>query len=370
MSTAISKQVFSAARKKILPTAFIELNRILVDEFYNDNKLQTYRGFRVIGVDGSTLQLPDSQSIREKYGTCSNHMAMARISHAYDPLNGITLDAIMNPYAASERPMAYNHILNIQPSNCAKDLYLFDRGYPSISLIYFLISQGKDFVMRASTGWLSAVKNVLISGKRDVVIELFPSMTTGKQRDEFRELFPNICLKTSIKVRVLIINLPTGEKEILVTSLIDKTKYKYKIFKELYHLRWGTEENYKFHKVRIEIENFSGKTPHAIEQDFNASVFTANVRALIAEEAQGELDQVYPKEQKKHAYIINKNISISILKDEIVKVLSNPKADLNDFCTRLKQDMKKSVVPIRPGRKYEHVKKSSHKYPMNRRRAI
>ena len=49
--TAISKQAFSAARKKILPTAFVELNRLLVYEFYNDNKLQTYRGFRLIVVD-------------------------------------------------------------------------------------------------------------------------------------------------------------------------------------------------------------------------------------------------------------------------------------------------------------------------------
>ena len=297
-------------------------------------------------------------------------MSMARISHAYDPLNGVTLDAIMSPYATTERPMAFNHILNIQSSNCAKDLYLLDRGYPSVSLIYFLLSHGKDFVMRASTGWLSVVKDVLTSGKRDVIIEISPRMIGGTQRAEFIALFPDICLETSIKVRVLIIDLSTGEKEILITSLINKAEYKYKIFKELYHLRWGGEENYKFHKVRIEIENFSGKTPHAIEQDFNASVFTANIRALIAEEAQGELDQKYSKEPRKYEYDINKNISVGILKDEIVKVLFNPKADLRVFCAHLKQDMKKSVIPIRPGRKYERVKKSSHKYPMNRRRAL
>jgi hypothetical protein len=136
----ISKQAFSAARKKLLPTAFLELNKKLIQEFYCDNEFKKFLGYRLITVDGSTLQLPEGDSIREKYGTCSNQkegMSMARISHAYDPLNGITLDAIMSPYAVPERTTVFDHILNIILSNCAKDLYLFDRGYPSITLIFF-----------------------------------------------------------------------------------------------------------------------------------------------------------------------------------------------------------------------------------------
>lgn len=367
---SISKQAFSAARKKILPTAFVELNKMLVHELYTDNKVQTYLGFRLIAIDGSTLQLPEGESIKEKYGICSDNMSMARTSHAYDVLSGITLDAIMRPYSTPERSMAFDHILSIPSSNSAKDLYIFDRGYPSVSLLYLLHSQEKDFVMRVSKKYLSVVNDVLAKGKRDAVVKISPSMIGGKQLEDFKELFPNVDLKSSFKVRVLVVDLSTGEEEILITSLLDKTKHKYKIFKKLYHLRWGIEENYKFHKVRIEIENFSGKTPHAIEQDFNASIFTANIRTLVAREAQDELDQVASVEHRKHAYVINKNISISVLKDNLVKALFNPKVNLIHFCTILKQNMKISVVPIRPGRQYEHIKKSSHKYPMNRRRAI
>lgn len=136
----ISKQAFSAARKKLLPTAFVELNKILIREFYCGNEFKKFRNYRLIVVDGSTLQLPEGDSIREKYGACSNQkegMSMARISHAYDPLNGITLNAIIKPYKTCEREIVFNHILEIPPSNCAEDLYLFDRGYPSITLIFF-----------------------------------------------------------------------------------------------------------------------------------------------------------------------------------------------------------------------------------------
>ena len=369
---SISKQTFSAARKKISPKAFIELNKTLIREFYSDNEFKTFLGYRLIVVDGSTIQLPEGNSIKEKYGTCSNKtegMSMSRISHAYDPINGITLDAIMKPYKSCERTMAFDHILEIPPSNKTDDLYLFDRGYPFITLIYFLLFHKKNFVMRSGTGWLGAVNQIFKSGKRDVIIEINPRMLLGEKRKDFQNLFPNVCLKSFIKIRVLIIDLCTGEKEILITSLLDKDKFKYDIFKDLYNLRWGGEENYKFHKVRLEVENFRGKTAHAIEQDFHATVFAGNIRALLAEEAQTEEDQIYLRKYK-YDYKINKNISISILKDEIVQALYDPKRDLEIFCEQIKTGMKKSTVPTRPKRKFAHTRKTLRKFPMNRRRAL
>jgi hypothetical protein len=224
--------------------------------------------------------------------------------------------------------------------------------------------------MRCSTAWLALVNQVLKSGKRDVIIEINPRMLVGEKRKDFQKLLPNVCLKSFIKIRVLIIDLSTGEKEILITSLLDKNIFKYKIFKDLYHHRWGAEENYKFHKVRIEVENFSGKTIHAIEQDFHATVFTGNIRALLAEEAEWEEKQKNPKKQWKYDYKINKNISISVLKDEIVEVLFDSERDLKAFCEQMKKLMKKSTIPIRPGRKFAHIRKNNRKYPMNRRRAL
>jgi hypothetical protein len=197
----ISKQVFSAARKKLLPTAFVELNKKLIQEFYCDNEFKKFLGYRLIVVDGSTLQLPEGDSIKEKYRTCSNQkegMSMARISHAYDPLNELTLDAIMKPYKSCERAMAFDHILEIPPSNCAEDLYLFDRGYPFITLIFFLLQHKKNFVMRSNTAWLTVVNQVLRSGKKDAIVEINPKMLFGKKRKDFQKRLPNICLKSAV----------------------------------------------------------------------------------------------------------------------------------------------------------------------------
>lgn len=294
---------------------------------------------------------------------------MSRISYAYDPLNGLTLDCIMNPYECCERTMAIKHISEIEPSNCAEDLYLFDRGYPSIGLIFSLNQNNKQFVCRSNTNWLSIVNQVFKSGKKDEIVEINPRMLKGEKIEIFKKQFPNVCLKSTIKLRVLNIELPTGEQEILVSSLLDKRRFPYKIFKDLYHLRWGVEENYKFHKVRLEVENFSGKTTHAIEQDFNATVFIGNARAIIAQEAEEEEEQTYQKKYK-YEYKINKNISISVLKDSIIQALLDPENDLQVFCENIKKTMKRSIVPIKPERMNLHTRKNCRKYPMNRRRAL
>jgi hypothetical protein len=46
--------------------------------------------------------------------------------------------------------------------------------------------------------------------------------------------------------------------EVLITNMMDCEAYEVDLFKELYYLRWGIEENYKRLKQWVEIENFSG----------------------------------------------------------------------------------------------------------------
>lgn len=367
----VTKQAFSSARKKLLPTAFVDLNETLIQEIYLDREFKTFQGYRLVVVDGSSLELPEGESLEAKYGTCSNQSEKkrntAQISYAYDPLNGIVLSALLKPYGTCERSMACEHVLTI-PFNCA-ELYLLDRGYPSIFLIFFLLFHKKDFVMRCSTAWIAIVQKAFKSGQKDVTIEITPKMLNGEQRKEFQKQLPEVPLNASAKIRVVIIELSTGEKEILITSLLDRKEFEYEIFKDLYHQRWDGEENYKFHKVRIEIENFSGKTSRAIEQDFHATVLIANIRALLAEEAQEERDQK-DRSKNKYIYIINQNIGVGTLKDDMMKALFDPTTDLKAFCEQIKKTMKRSVVPIRPERQFPRTRKTNRRFPMNARRSI
>ena len=41
----------------------------VVKTLYSDNDYQTFWGFRVLAMDGSKLLLPDSEDVREEFGT-------------------------------------------------------------------------------------------------------------------------------------------------------------------------------------------------------------------------------------------------------------------------------------------------------------
>jgi hypothetical protein len=347
----ISKQAFSAARQKLSPAVFIELNQTIISEFYTDNEFKTLFGCRIIGIDGSTLQLPNNEEMKRVYGACSNksgkNFPMARTSFAYDLLNGITLNALVAPYVSSEKEMAAQHLQNIK-SVAVKDLYIFDRGYPAGWLIFFHVIQGKDFLMRCNTQFIDGVNKLVKSGCKDGLIELTVKGLRRSQRAALKALIPNLDLKLKVTLRVVVIPLKTGEDEILITTLCSSEQVRYEDFADFYHLRWGIEENYKLHKALIEIENFSGESSIAIEQDFYATIFAANVQTLLADEALQELK----KEGLNSDCKINKSISIGLFKDQVIKELLSRKSNLERFCNRIKEQMKRSTIPIQNGREY------------------
>jgi IS4 transposase len=72
---------------------------------------------------------------------------------------------------------------------------------------------------------------------------------------------------------------------------MDPVEYEASLFKALYHLRWGIEENYKRLKQWVEIENFSGKSALSVKQDFYAKIIASNLTSLMALAAQKEVDK-------------------------------------------------------------------------------
>jgi len=110
----VSKQAFSKARKKLSEQAFIRLNERLLTEFYHDNTYTTWKGYRLLGIDGSTLQLPTYPELVHEFGEVSNQygssMAMGKLSVMYDVLNDLSLDTILDHYTSEERALALRHL--------------------------------------------------------------------------------------------------------------------------------------------------------------------------------------------------------------------------------------------------------------------
>jgi len=63
----VTAAAFTKARAKLKHTAFIELNReAVVGVCYGDGDYKRYKGFRVLGIDGSKLLLPDTTDLEQE----------------------------------------------------------------------------------------------------------------------------------------------------------------------------------------------------------------------------------------------------------------------------------------------------------------
>lgn len=354
----LTKSAFSQRRKKLKPEAFVDLNEVLIDAFYSDDDFLKWKGYRLSGIDGSTMNLPFSKEIEDFFGTLENQtdrkLPMAKISSCYDLLNEIILDGQISSYVTSEYDLAIKHFEKLKKG----DLVLLDRGYGAKWLFFLLIRREIDFAIRISRSlftdfWSSNCKSKIVT----------ITSCSKESSDKLKKM--GIEFK-DFKVRLVKVILDTGEIEVLVTSLYSKTKYPDEVFKNLYSLRWGIEQNYNHLKNHIEIENLSGKSVSAVKQDFFANALIENIRSLIARDAQIDVDE--QKNNLKYKYKVNKNLSIGFLKDEIIRLMLSKDPD---YIEKIIDLFTIEPVPIRPNRNVNRKKnKSMKRHRMNYRRSF
>lgn len=115
------------------------------------------------------------------------------------------------------------------------------------------------------------------------------------------------CKQLSSQVRLVRIITPYGRIYVVMTSLLDSGVYPATDFAGLYHSRWRIEEAYKRLKYRMALENTSGLSWLAAQQDFGAKILADNLHSLTVLEAENY-------EAIKEGYKINRTYAFSHLK--------------------------------------------------------
>ncbi len=347
----VSKSAFSQARQKIGKEAFIELNQAQVAYFYEQGEPHRWHGLRLLAIDGSMSDLPKNESVSAHFGVwhpqSGGTCAKARVSQMFDVLNKITVDAIIAPKLEGERALAAKHLAHVRPD----DLLLMDRGYPAFWLFAAILEQKAHFCGRLTVSEWKVAQEFVASGQLECEVLLHPRYEAKKKCKEL-----DLCTDP-IRVRLIRVELSTSEIEVLATTLLDRTQFPAPLFQGLYHLRWPVEEDYKVMKLRIEVENWSGKSVLAVYQEFHAAIFTKNLTAILAQPAQQEVAQ--QSQQKQYDYQINTTNLISKMKDTIVHLLRD--TDILSLLQALWQQMLKTIEPIRPGRSFPRKKQVRRK---------
>jgi hypothetical protein len=338
---AISKQAFSKARQNISHEAFKELCRIFVNHFYDKNSnLEKWNDYNVYAIDGTSIQVPDTPENIEYFGYKSNQYttktALASASALYDVLNDIIIDASINSYPQKERVQAIKHIESItNPKLLDKTIITFDRGYPSFEFFDFLEKRNIFFVFRVSKSFKFTQNN-----PEDIILPYKKGSISGN-------------------VRVIKVPLPDGTIETLITNIFNSSITSTK-FKELYFLRWGIECKYKELKCSIQIEEFSGKKPIAIKQDFYASIYLSSISSLLKKETDVEIKKEQQEKDIKYEYQANRNFILCQVFEYIIKLLIH-KRKRKKLLLSIIENTKRIRSHKRPNRSYERKKKHPRK---------
>jgi hypothetical protein len=341
---------FIQNRKKISPAVFSHLSGVIIDNFYTseNDTLNYLNGIRILAVDSSKLTLPCTAELKRCYGVTKNQSSVeivqARASVLYDVLNGLALDAELDSLTKGERELALKHAHRWKK----KDLIIYDRGYPSFGFINKHIEQGVDCLIRVTVANFSVATDFVSSGKKSIVIEMRPPENQSFKGKDYNK-------NSRTMVRLIRVDLPDGEVEVLITTLLDSKKYPAKMFKELYFLRWGVETFYDELKNKLKIEHFTGYSQISIQQDFLCAIFISNLQSVMVNDIRKEL--ALQDQGKKYNYKVNTNLSYGFLKNRILELLYK-QAPLDNIFQELEALFLQHTVPIRNNRSVDrHVGK-------------
>lgn len=349
----LSSSAFTQARSHLKHSAFIELNqKAVVAVMYQDGEYERYQGRRVLAIDGSKIYLPLAEALVAEFGGTAKNQhentiyPLGLMSVMYDVLNKVALDSQLAPGLAYEGDLAEAHLEQCQ----AGDIVLIDRNYASYQLLATIVQHQCDFVARCSRASFKTAREMFAGQGADSQI------VTLKPQQTHRSRLTHQGLPTELTVRFIRHTLPTGEMEILVTSLLDEELYPTPAFGPLYFLRWGCETFFDILKNRLLLENFTGRTVEAVKQDFYATIYISGLETLLTAEATQQLQA--KAAPNRYAQQVNHAVSFNAIKAHVFD-LFYLEPDEERLLARLQQLFLTKPTAIRPDRSVPRPKVSA-----------
>lgn len=354
----VSSGAVTHARAKLKASAFIELNQdgVLPTIYGAEHSIQRWRGHRLIGMDSSLVRLPNSPELGNKFGwkeaanqngATGTRFPEARLSVVYDLLNRVGWEARLEASTMGEVALAIQQLERLQP----EDVEINDRGFTGYLYLALIRQREAHFIARCSTGSFLTAQEMfrLNRANQSKVVWL---VAGSDQKAQCRRLG----LPLKMVVRFVSVRLPSGELEVLVTSLLDEVDYPTAEFLTVYHWRWGHETFHLMLKGRLELENFSGQTVEAVEQDVQAALLLANLESVLSQPAQAALDQQRKPDTQPRQ--VNRSNAYHAIKDQVLELFYRdiPATTVIEKLMKLFQG---DPVAVRPNRKVPRRRKPS-----------
>jgi hypothetical protein len=357
--TEVSEEAFTQARGRMPFSFWLNLIIVLGEHFQAKHDcLQRFRGFRLLAMDGTSLELAHWKKLRDHFGTARNgngaQTTQARMVMLQFPLTRLPYRYELCPWDQGEVTIARRLSAHL----AANDLVLMDACFWSYGLFCDIQRRGAFFALPLKGKKIQWKRDGLSTGQ-DQQVTWTPKDSRGKWKKEN--------LPTSIRLRVVTYQLPGYRSQKLVTNVLSTSKITHddwvrlaadcgkngKMKPGLMHRRWEIETTYRELKVDQGMEGgLRSRTPESLQFEVAGHVVLyLLVRWLMVEAA------------IKHG-IDPLRLSFSHALRELNEmrpslIVATPKWS-QKLLGRLLDRIAEHQVPYRPGRSYPRRQQSSN----------
>lgn len=134
IENTITKQAVSKQRQYINSKIFDDMNISYANEIYKARN-ETFCGYNLIAIDGSTAEIPNTQNLKKIFGEAkasetSASNARVGLNGFYDATNHIMIKLVVDKYQKGEKTVFLENVEDvIRTLSDKKLLFIFDRGY-------------------------------------------------------------------------------------------------------------------------------------------------------------------------------------------------------------------------------------------------
>lgn len=346
-----SAPAFVQRKAQLLPEALEYLFHRFTEE---TAKERLYKGYRLLAVDGSDLQIFADPNDPDTYYPGANgqkNYSLLHINAVYDLLSRTYLDVLIQ----KGRKMNENAALvrMTDRSSVPKAILIADRNYEAYNGIAHMEKNGWKYLIRIrdTAGMIRPFRF-----KPDCDLDVWKTITlTRKQTNTFKKMKEDDparyrCLPNSspfdyidlhdnqyydLNIRFVRFRISEDTYETVITNL-PTDEFSPAEIKHLYNLRWGIETSFRELKYTIGLKQPVSKKAEYIFQEIFARCLMYNFCELatshVAIHYQGE----------KYVYQTNFSAAVHICRLFLRGIVAPPDAETN---------ISRNLVPVRPNRK-------------------
>jgi len=314
---------FAQQREKISSSALPFLFRNFTDSTSN---IKTYRGYRLLAADGSSIDICTNPDDSETYFPSKPYRKSFNQLHLnvlYDLCSKLYTNVLIQPKRKINEIRALTDI--IDASNYRNNtIIIADRGYESYNVFAHIEQKGCKYAIRVRdvNSPTSMLKSMILPETSEFDVEIGLNLTR-KQTNEvkanselykimypsniFDYLKPKSSMIYPMSFRVVRFAIDDDKYETIITNL-DKSEFTPPDIKKLYAMRWGIETSFRELKYSIGLAHLHAKKREFIEQEIFARIIMYNFCEMIISQV------IIRQKSTKHAYQANFTLAMKVCK--------------------------------------------------------